>query len=145
MMAQNHGCKHIKQVAIYIPGSSDFTSFTVWGQCSVFSATEEIHKYQLFFPPITVRWTEPVWIQSLCQAFIHDQRCGYRNPRPLDLGSNALTIQPRALHDKNVPNSRIETITSCTADIDVLLSSFVTPHVCPDDSLQHVDVDVMSV
>ena len=48
--------------------------------------------------PITVGWTEAMWIHSLPKASMHDQCCRESNPEPLDIESSALTIQPRTPH-----------------------------------------------
>ena len=56
------------------------------------------YKFSFHLVPITAGRTEAVWIPSLPKAFTHDRRFRESNPRPLDLGSSALTTLPRVLY-----------------------------------------------
>ena len=66
-----------------------------------FLELNQFTQYQIFFRliPITAGWTETVWTHELTQGFYARPAPWESNPRPLDLGSNALTTTPHAPQD----------------------------------------------
>ena len=103
------GKRFVFIVQISPEGTADFTLFTsrYWNslfhslihlgrmQC-IFCSCKPFAQYQflLHLVPIIAGWTETVWIQNLPKAFYTWPTLQESNPRPLDLGSNALTIRP---------------------------------------------------
>ena len=76
--------------------NSLFTVSSSWGECSIFSAAEAIHTVSIFCStlyPLLLGGQRRCEFKA-CPRLLHVTSAAGINPRPLDLGSNALTTQP---------------------------------------------------